>query len=524
MSNPIPEREGHAASPRADAWYQVTLAAIGDAVLTTDPDGVVTYMNPVAETLTGWSAAEARGKHLEDVFRIVNEETRKPTEQPVRKVIDTGTVRGLGNHTLLIAKDGSELPIDDSAAPVWGESGELVGAVLIFRDITERRHGERLLESARSYAESIVATVRGPLLVLDRELHVRTANHSFYETFAVTPPEVIGRFIYDLGDGQWDIPALRTLLEDIVPTNSCFEDFEVEHDFEHIGPKTMLLNARRFPPGGEYELLLLAIEDITERKRLERERGQLHRAAEEARARAEANEAKLAEADRRKDEFLTILSHELRNPLSSIRMAAHTLQRPGTEKEREWSLGVITHQVGALNRLIEDLLDVSRISKGKVHLRREALDLAAVIGHAADSVATLVREREHELTRSLPRGPMLVDGDATRLEQVFVNLLTNAAKYTPKGGRISLTAAAEGGDYIVRVRDTGEGIAADMFPRLFEMFTQVKSSTQRSRGGLGIGLSLVKDLVEMHGGDVTATSEGLGKGSEFVVRLPAAVR
>jgi two-component system CheB/CheR fusion protein len=505
MSNPIPEREGHAASPRADAWYQVTLAAIGDAVLTTDPNGVVTYMNPVAETLTGWSAAEARGKHLEDVFRIVNEETRKPTEQPVRKVIDTGTVRGLGNHTLLIAKDGSEFPIDDSAAPVWGESGELVGAVLIFRDITERRHGERLLESARSYAESIVATVRGPLLVLDRELHVRTANRSFYETFAVTPLEVIGRFIYDLGDGQWDIPALRTLLDDIVPMNSCFEDYEVEHDFEHIGPKTMLLNARRFPPGGEYELLLLAIEDITERKRLERERGQLHRAAEEARARAEANEAKLAEADRRKDEFLAILAHELRNPLSSIRMATRTLQRPGTEENREWSLGVITHQVGALNRLIEDLLDVSRISKGKVHLRREALDLAAVIGHAVDSVATLVRE-------------------ATRLEQVFVNLLTNAAKYTPKGGRISLTAAAEGGDFIVRVRDTGEGIAADMFPRLFEMFTQVETSTQRSRGGLGIGLSLVKDLVEMHGGDVTAMSEGVGKGSEFVVRLPAAVR
>ena len=234
---------------------------------------------------------------------------------------------------------------------------------------------------------------------------------------------------------------------------------------------------------------------------------------------------KLAEADRRKDEFIAILAHELRNPLGNISMAAHILRRPDLGGEnREQGLGVITHQVGALNRLIEDLLDVSRISKGKVHLRREPLDLAAVIGHAADSVATLVREREHELTRSLPPGPMLVDGDATRLEQVFVNLLTNAAKYTPKGGRISLTAAAEGGDYIVRVRDTGEGIAADMFPRLFEMFTQVETSTRRSRGGLGIGLSLVKDLVELHGGNVTATSEGVGMGSEFVVRLPAAVR
>src|SRR3954467_5160556 len=148
MSNLAQEPADDSPSLKAASWYQVTLAAIGDAVMTTDPEGLVTYMNPVAEKLTGWSADEALGKPLEDVFRIVNEETRNPTEQPVRKVIDTGTVRGLGNHTVLIAKDGSELPIDDSAAPVWGESGELVGAVLIFRDITERRHGERLLESA----------------------------------------------------------------------------------------------------------------------------------------------------------------------------------------------------------------------------------------------------------------------------------------------------------------------------------------------------------------------------------------
>ena len=163
-----PRTGGRLGEPEAASWYQVTLAAIGDAVLTTDPDGLVTYMNPVAETLTGWSAAEALGKRLEDVFRIVNEETRKPIEQPVRKVIDTGLVRGLANHTLLIARDGSELPIDDSAAPVWGEDGELVGVVMIFRDITERRRSEHLIESAREYAESIVTTVREPLLVLER--------------------------------------------------------------------------------------------------------------------------------------------------------------------------------------------------------------------------------------------------------------------------------------------------------------------------------------------------------------------
>src|SRR3954471_11585366 len=281
MANSTPRREGDSSAPNAASWYQVVLAAIGDAVLTTDPDGLVTYMNPVAETLTGWSAAEAIGKHLEDVFRIVNEETRQPIEQPVRKVIDTGLVRGLANHTLLVARDGSQLRIGDSAAPVWGEGGSLVGVVMVFRDITERRQTEHLIAAARGYAESIVDTVREPLLILNADPHVRSANRSFYKMFRVEPPETEGRFIYDLGDGQWNIPALRTLLEQVIPENSHFDDFEVEHDFQAIGPKTMLLNARRFPPEGKWELILLAVADITERKRLEVEREGLLVAAEE---------------------------------------------------------------------------------------------------------------------------------------------------------------------------------------------------------------------------------------------------
>jgi PAS domain S-box-containing protein len=520
MSAIEPKKEGNSPSPKPTSWYQVTLAAIGDAVLTTDRDGLVTYMNPVAESLTGWSAGDAIGARLEDVFRIVNEETRRPIEQPVRKVIDTGLVRGLANHTVLIARDGSELPIDDSAAPVWGEDGELVGVVMIFRDITERRQSEHLIEAARGFAESIVSTVREPLLVLNADLHVRSANRSFYETFQVDPTETEGRFVYDLGDGQWDIPALRTLLEEIIPRNSTFDDFEVEHDFETIGRKTMLLNARRFPPEGKWDLILLAVADITERKRLEQERERLLRDAEEARARAEAHEAQLAEADRRKDEFIAILAHELRNPLNGINLSAQLLGHPEMEQDRARTLGIVDRQVKNLNRLIEDLLDVSRVSKGKIHLRKEGLDLSAVLGHAVDSVSELVAEREHELTVSLPPGPMPVEADSTRLEQVFVNLLTNAAKYTEKGGHIWLTAEAERDQFVVRVRDSGEGIAAEMVPRLFAMFTQVESSTHKSRGGLGIGLSLVKNLVEMHGGSVRVASEGLGRGSEFSVRLP----
>ena len=189
---------------------------------------------------------------------------------------------------------------------------------------------------------------------------------------------------------------------------------------------------------------------------------------------------------------------------------------------RDWSLDLIDHQVKNLGRLIEDLLDISRISQGKVLLRKEVVDLSPVIVRAVDSVSALVEEREHELSIALPPQPMPVDADPLRLEQVFINLLTNAAKYTPSGGRIRLIAEAEAEHFTVRVRYTGEGISAEMLPRLFEMFTHWEASADHTRGGLGIGLSLAKNLLQMHGGTLTATSEGPGKGSEFVVSLPGA--
>ncbi len=521
MPDSTPERAEDQGGRKAAAWYQVVLSAIGDAVLTTDPDGLITYMNPIAESLTGFSRAEALGERLEDVFRIVNEGTRKPVEQPVRKVIDTGLVRGLANHTLLIARDGSELPIDDSAAPVWDEDGKLIGVVMIFRDVTERRRGEQLIESAREFAESIVTTVREPLVVLNADLHVSSANRSFYESFRVDPLETVGRFIYDLGDGQWDIPALRTLLEEIIPHNSTLDDFEVEHDFETIGPRTMLLNARRFPPEGKWELILLAIADITERKRLERERQGLLLAAEEARARAEADASKLVDADRHKDQFLAMLAHELRNPLAAVRNAVEVATRTGSIEDIEWSRDVTARQVGNFAHLINDLLDVARINEGKIQLHKELIDAAAVVRHAIAAVRPIVDERKHELLLSFTSTDLRLEADTTRLEQMLVNLLSNAAKYTPSGGRIQLIAGIEGQEAVFRVRDNGLGILPELLPRMFDLFAQGERSLDRSEGGLGIGLSLVRSLAELHGGTVSATSDGPGRGSEFVLRLPA---
>jgi PAS domain S-box-containing protein len=257
----------------SEEGLRVTLASIGDAVIATDPDGRVVFLNPVAQSLTGWSQDEAQGQPLDRIFPIVNEHTRKEGENPATRALREGTVVGLANHTLLIGKDGTERPIDDSASPIRNAQGQVVGVVLVFRDITERRRAERVAEEARLYAESIVATVREPLVVLNGDLRVQTANRLFYATFRVRPEDTEGRLLYDLGNSQWDIPALRKLLGEVLPQNTEFNDFEVEHDFPDIGRKVMLLNARRvYRQGNHTELILLAVEDVTALREAERRR------------------------------------------------------------------------------------------------------------------------------------------------------------------------------------------------------------------------------------------------------------
>jgi PAS domain S-box-containing protein len=230
----------------------------------------------------------------------------------------------------------------------------------------------------------------------------------------------------------------------------------------------------------------------------------------------------LQEADRRKDEFLATLAHELRNPLAPIRNGLQILRLGrGNHQAEEQARSMIERQVQQMVRLIDDLLDLSRISRGKIELRRERIDLAAAVQSAVETSRPLIEQSGHELTVSLPAAPVFVDGDVTRLAQVFANLLNNAAKYTQKGGgRIRLAVEPLNGEVAVSVRDNGVGIPAPMLPHVFEMFTQVDRSLERAQGGLGIGLSIVKRLVEMHGGTVAARSEGLGRGSEFVVLLP----
>ena len=234
-------------------------------------------------------------------------------------------------------------------------------------------------------------------------------------------------------------------------------------------------------------------------------------------------DSELREAGRRKDEFLAMLAHELRNPLAAISNAAQLLTMPEMADMADWCRDVIERQVGQLTRLIDDLLDVSRITRGKIELRTEIIDPATVIYRAIDAVKTQMRERNHtvnvDVSSSMPR----IDGDPTRLEQVLVNLLTNAAKYTPEGGTVEIAAQQDGDDIVIEVRDNGMGIGADVLPKVFDLFAQDKRSLDRSLGGLGIGLTIVERLVSMHGGTVFASSDGPGKGSVFTLRLPVAI-
>ena len=249
-------------------WVQAALAGIGLATIVTDALGRVLLMNPVAEALTGWPQAEAAGRPVTGVFRIVHEATRRPVADPLADVLAGGAAVGLSDHTVLIDRGEKEWRIDHGAAPVRDAAGTVVRAVLIFCDVSERQRLVQGVEDARAFAEGIVQTVREPLVVLDANLRVRTANRSFYRTFGVTPPDTEGQSLFDLGKRQWDIPGLRDLLEGVLPRDSQFNDFEVDQVFEGIGRRSMVLNARRLPDvGPRPALILLAVEDATERRR-----------------------------------------------------------------------------------------------------------------------------------------------------------------------------------------------------------------------------------------------------------------
>ena len=929
----LAERERAAEALRAERErYRVTLASIGDAVIATDAGGGVTFLNPVAEALTGWAAADAAGRPLTDVFRIVNEATRREVENPALRALANGVIVGLANHTVLIARDGTERPIDDSAAPIRDGGGAVGGAVLVFRDITERKRAEegraRLAaesERRKRLYETILSNTPDLAYVWGLDHRFVYANEGLLKMWGKTWDEAIGRNCLELGYEPWhaemhdreieqvkatkrpvrgEVPFAGTFgrriydyilvpvlgadgeVEAVAGTTRDVTDRKVAEEElrtsgerqaylvkladtlrplsapadvqaaatrllgEHLGANRVLFFeirgpdyvvardyangvgslAGRYPVasfgGGLLEAFLAgrtvveadatsapdrhpdaraafaavrvrghvdvplvrggvfvagmtvhfsearawtatevalveqtaertwaAVEraraeealraseeryrtlfttmdegfcvievlfdgetptdyrflevnpafekqtglhgaagrrvrelapdherhwfeaygrvartgepvrfvneatalgrwfdvyafplgdkvavlfnDITARKRAdamrERQTEQLRESEERFRLMADAvpvliwlsdrskkciwfnkswldftgrpmqellgdgwaadvhpddldrclrtyvtrfdarrpftmeyrlrrhdgeyrwvedngiprfdgegafvgyigscvdftdrkrGEEALQESDRRKDDFIALLAHELRNPLAPIRNGLQVLRLSRDEQTRARSQAMMDRQLAHMVRMIDDLLDVSRIGRNKMELRRARVALADVVGSAVETARPAIEEAGHELTVSLPPHPVFLDADLTRLSQVLSNLLTNSAKYTERGGTVRLSADSDGCRVVVSVRDNGIGIPARALPTIFDMFSQVNRPIERSTGGLGIGLALVKGLVEMHGGTVEARSEGEGRGSTFTVTLPVAV-
>ena len=385
------------------------------------------------------------------------------------------------------------------------------GVTIVFFDINALKRQAATLEAARNYAEAIVRTIQVPLLVLDGALRVKTANQAFCDTFQVTVPETEQMLLFELGNGQWDIPPLRSLLEELLTSARPVQNFEVEHSFEQIGQKAMLLNACKLQQDDSDAMILLAISDITERQQFEAERSQL---VQEQLAR------RLAEtANRLKDEFLSNLSHELRNPLNAMLGWAQMLRtRTLSETTVIRALEVIERSARAQSQLIEDILDSSRIISGKLRLNNRLLDLSLVVQAAIETVQLSAEAKNIRILSQLSAAPIV--GDVDRLQQVLWNLLSNAIKFTPSGGHIEITLEAVQGQAQIRVTDTGQGIAADLLPYIFERFQQGDSSTTKATAGLGLGLSIAKHLVELHGGTLEAESPGEGQGATLTIRLP----
>ncbi len=484
-----------------------------DGIITIDEQGMVKSFNPAAERIFGYVASDVIGQNVK---MLMPDPYHPEHDGYLGNYLRTGEAKiiGIGREVVGRRKDGSPFPMDLAVSTFCLAESRLFTGIV--RDITERKRLERDLKQrlrelaqAEERMRSVVDHVMDGVITIDARGKVETFNLAAERIFGYAATEVIGHNVkmlmpdpyhaeHDeylknyLSSGQAKIIGIG---RQVVGRRKDGSTFPMD-----LAVSTFCLNEFCFFTG--------IVRDITERKRLEQ---QLHERVQE-----------LAEADRRKDRFLATLAHELRNPLAPILNAVELLSvKDSLEQDLQWASGIINRQVRQMVHLIDDLLDISRISRGKVELRKQRVELAAVVNSAIESSRPLIEDMKHSLTITLPDQPIYLEGDPTRLAQVLLNLLNNAAKFTPSGGHIGLTVERDcQAAVLIRLRDTGIGIAPDMLSRIFEMFTQVESSLGQSQDGLGIGLSLVRGLIELHGGIVEAHSAGPGQGSEFIVRLP----
>lgn len=473
-----------------------------DAVISKDLDGVIKSWNPSAQRLFGYSAEEMIGQ---PVSLLIPAE-RADEEPGILDRIRHG-VTVTHYETVRRRKDGSLIDISLTVSPMRDAIGRVIGAAKIARDITERKRAEEQLRDSELRLRELVDALPAAVYTTDAEGRLTHFNVAAVELAGRTPT---------LGSDQWCVswklyrPDGTPLPHDECPMALTLKTGRAVRGEQAIAERpdgtriwfeaypTPLYDAQ-----GRLAGAINMMVDITEAKQAE---------------------AALLDADRHKNEFLAMLAHEMRNPLGPIRNALQIMRwTDGHDEVTQAAIAVMERQVAQMVRLVDDLLDVNRISRGKIELRSEPVDLATIVQQAVEIARPVCDHKGVELTVLLPSQPMILNADPIRLAQVLGNMLHNACKFTDKGGRAWLHVEREGAEVVIRVRDSGIGIAAEQLPHVFDMFMQADSSLERSSGGLGIGLSLVKSLVELHGGTVQATSAGTGRGSEFVVRLPIAV-
>jgi PAS domain S-box-containing protein len=479
----------------SEARFRDLFENANDVIYTLDLEGRITSTNKRAEQTFGYTREEALGRSAADL--VLPEYHARMYDALRRKL--AGDESPTTYELEVLTKDGRRVPLE-VASRLIVRDGRPAGIQGIARDVSERKRAEGAVRSAREQLRVVTETMSAAVTLCSRDLRCLWVSKRYAEWLGRPAEEIAGRPIREIigPEGYEDIrPYVERVLRG--------EKVAYEAPVHYRGRGRRWIHAVYTPTPGDADVpdgWVAVITDITDRKR-----------AEDA----------LKEADRRKDEFLAMLAHELRNPLAPIRNSVQVLKLLGSSDPKQaQARDVIERQVAHMARLIDDLLDVSRITRGNILLRKGKLDLVALVRAAVEDHRRLLEETGLTLAVELPDRPLWMEGDPTRLAQVVGNLLHNANKFTDAGGavRVRLTVEAGGETAVLSVRDSGIGLEPDILGRLFEPFSQADRSLDRSRGGLGLGLALVKGLVELHGGTVQASSPGPGGGAEFVLRLP----
>jgi PAS domain S-box-containing protein len=486
-----------------------------DAIISKDLNGIIKSWNIGAERIFGYTAEEAIGR---PITMLIPEQNQAEEEEILGRIRRAERVEHF--ETVRRRKDGRLIDISLTISPVKNEAGRVIGASKIARDITAARQAAEQLRRALDFDETVMWSMGEGLFTEDTEGRVTFMNPAAQRLFGWTLDEMLGRRMHDVthhshADGTPfpadECPALKVMMEGKPLTE--FEDAFIRRDGSFFD---VVYSSSPLRAGGTITGLVVVFRDISDRRQAEEERARLLQLERDARAEAE-------KANRLKDEFLATLSHELRNPLNVVIGYAEILRRSDESQKHDFvvkAAETIRRNALAQAQLVSDLLDLSRLQMGKLSLNRQPLSLSTIIKDAVETVRAEATAKAITLKIDLEPDVVVVEGDPVRLGQIAWNLLNNAIKFTPANGHVQVVLSQQGEFATLIVEDSGQGIAADFLPHVFEIFRQADASTARRQGGMGIGLALVRQLAELHGGNVEAESLGVGRGARFTVRVP----